>query len=153
MRCSLSCSRILRAQSLKVRNKVCQKKNCVTKSSIRRGVITRYFLSPISSNRRRTAPILVHISSLSQSDFTSKPIPTNLPRKAAVDSLLVLLQNLKGTAAFLRLWIASMALGVGVLPICRVPERSMRIARIAGRACVGIICIFLISLLQMWKWV
>jgi hypothetical protein len=35
-----------------------------------------------------------------------------------------------------------MALGVGVLPICRVPERSMRIARITGRACVGIICIF-----------
>jgi hypothetical protein len=62
----------------------------------------------------------------------------NLLRKAAVDSLLVLLQNLKGTAAFLSLCRASMALGVGVLPICKVPERSMRIARITGRG-VGII--------------
>jgi len=77
--------------------------------------------------------MLVHTSSFVLSDLTSKPILVNFWRKAAVDAVLVLLQNRKGTAAFLSRCNASRALGVGVSPICSVPERSIRIARNTGR--------------------
>lgn len=135
-------SSTLLVQSRKVRNKV-YKKN-PHKVRIQRQPFTKYgvtyLFNPLSSTRCLTAPTLVHTSLTSpqqeaDSALTSNPIPLNRPPKATPDSLLVLLQNLNGgaEAACLSRCRASTAPGVGVSPICRVPERSMRIARINGR--------------------
>ena len=57
----------------------------------------------------------------------------NLLHNADVDSLEVFVQNRNGMPASLRRLSAFAAFGVGENPIWRVPDKSIRIAEMAGR--------------------
>jgi hypothetical protein len=68
------------------------------------------------------------------------PIFASWPRNAAVDSLLVLLQNRNGMDAARRRCIACMDPGIGWVGTWTVPERSMSNPRIGGRGAIAAQC-------------
>jgi hypothetical protein len=92
-----------------------------------------YLVRPFVPNREFTAPILVH-TSLS---CVSIPILASVLRNAAVDSLLVLLQNRNGIDEARRRCIACADPGIGWVPIWMVPERSMSKPRMVGRGAIA----------------
>ena len=89
---------------------------------------------PRFSNVRLTAVMLVHISSFSFSTPSVNPILIRRSFNAYLDSLLVLLQNLNGIPARLRRRSAFTALGMGLSPMWRVPDKSIKMARMNGLA-------------------
>ena len=87
-----------------------------------------YLVTPSVFNTALSAPTLVHTSSRR----TSSPAARIRLCTASLDSLLVLLQKRKGMWAARSVASAWAAPGVGDEPIRRVPEMSMRSARIGG---------------------
>lgn len=88
--------------------------------------------NPRSSSNCLTAPTLVHTSFRSVSRGVSNPIRRSFRHSELVDSLLVLLQNLKGIPEARSLCNAWIAPGKGVDSVWSVPERSIRRALIVG---------------------
>lgn len=88
-----------------------------------------HFLSPRLFTTSFSAPKLVQ----SSPSFTSKPMSHNLVFREAVLSLLEFEQKRRGTLASRRRLRAETAEGIGVVPICSVPDRSMSRARMGER--------------------
>ena len=93
--------------------------------------------NPPFSSTRLTAPMLVQTSLCWTSGGMSNPICRSFWHSELVDSLLVLLQNLKGMPELRNICKACTAPGKGVDSACNVPERSIRRALMGGDDIAG----------------
>ena len=92
--------------------------------------LTTHFFNLLNARISFSAPKLVQ----SSPSLTSNPILASLLRTADVLSLLVLEQKRIGMPEARRCCKAGTAPSIALDPMCKVPERSMRRARMAGRA-------------------